>query len=64
MAWEISFKVRFSMRKMVECTQKSAVGAFMTNESYSIHGGYIVKVLSNVGGTRSKEWQGGILRCR
>ena len=56
--WE-KFQNRDDLR-----TQKSAVGAFMTNEGYSIHGGYIVKVLSNVGGTGSKEWQGGILRCR
>ena len=29
-------------------TQKSAVGAIMANEGYSIHGGYIVRVWSLV----------------
>jgi hypothetical protein len=41
---------------LFERTQESAVGAIMPNEGYSIHGGYIVKVLSNAGGTGSKGW--------
>ena len=56
MGWEISPKVRLSTRGMFGRTQESAVGAFMTNEGYSIHGGYIVKVLSSGGVSGSKGW--------
>ena len=41
---------------MNPCTQGSAVGAFMPNEGYSMHGAYILKVLTSGGVTGSKGW--------